>query len=161
MRIGTGFDVHKFGEAAVETIRIGGVDVPFDKEVLAHSDGDVVLHALCDALLGALALGDIGHIFPDTDAAFANADSRELLKTVVGLIRERGYQIGNADITLIAQAPRVANFVEQMRNNIADDAGCDVSQISVKATTTERLGFIGRKEGLAAEAVVLLLEAIP
>jgi 2-C-methyl-D-erythritol 2,4-cyclodiphosphate synthase len=158
MRIGTGFDVHKFGDAQVESIRIGGVDVPFDRKVLAHSDGDVVLHALCDALLGALALGDIGQIFPDTDESFANADSRELLKTVMGLIQERGHVIGNADITLIAQAPRVAKFVEAMRENIAEDTGTDVSQISVKATTTEKLGFIGRKEGLAAEAVVLLKE---
>jgi 2-C-methyl-D-erythritol 2,4-cyclodiphosphate synthase len=158
MRIGTGFDVHKFGDAQVESIRIGGVDVPFDRKVLAHSDGDVVLHALCDALLGALALGDIGQIFPDTDESFANADSRELLKTVMGLIQDRGHVIGNADITLIAQAPRVAKFVEAMRENIAEDTGTDVSQISVKATTTEKLGFIGRKEGLAAEAVVLLKE---
>ena len=156
MRIGTGFDVHKFGEAQVESIRIGGVDVPFDREVIAHSDGDVVLHALCDALLGALALGDIGHIFPDTDQSFANADSRELLRHVAGLVKDQGYSLGNADITLIAQAPRVANYVDQMRSNIASDLGAALDQVSVKATTTEKLGFIGRKEGLAAEAVVLL-----
>ncbi len=156
MRIGTGFDVHKFGDAAVSHIRIGGVDVPYDREVLAHSDGDVVLHALCDAMLGALALGDIGHIFPATDPEFENADSRQLLKHVAGLITAEGYQLGNADITLIAQAPRVASYVAQMRQNIAEDLGVEVARISVKATTTEKLGFVGRKEGLAAEAVVLL-----
>ena len=156
MRIGTGFDVHKFGSQTVSAIRIGGVDVPFDKEVLAHSDGDVVLHALCDAMLGALALGDIGHIFPDTDAAFANADSRGLLRHVASLVAEQGYRLGNADITLIAQAPRVAAYIDDMRTAIAADLEVAKTQISVKATTTEKLGFIGRKEGLAAEAVVLL-----
>lgn len=164
MRIGTGFDVHKFGVNEVAHIRIGGVDVPYHREVLAHSDGDVALHALCDALLGALALGDIGHIFPDTDAAFENADSRELLKHVVGLIRERGYRLANADITLIAQAPKVARFVEAMRENIAQDMNTELNQVSVKATTTEKLGFVGREEGIAAEAVVLLvpvLESVP
>lgn len=156
MRIGTGYDVHKFGTNPVSHIRIGGVDVPFDREVLAHSDGDVVLHALCDALLGALALGDIGHIFPDTDSAFENADSRGLLRHVANLIRAEGYSLGNADITLIAQAPRVADYIKEMRGAIAEDLEVDITQVSVKATTTEKLGFIGRKEGLAAEAVVLL-----
>lgn len=156
MRIGTGYDVHKFGTSPASHIRIGGIDVPFDREVLAHSDGDVVLHALCDALLGALALGDIGHIFPDTDSAFENADSRGLLRHVASLIRAEGYSLGNADITLIAQAPRVAEYIVEMRGAIAEDLEVDISQVSVKATTTEKLGFIGRKEGLAAEAVVLL-----
>lgn len=160
MRVGTGYDVHKFGAGEVEHIRLGGIDVPYHKEILAHSDGDVVLHALCDAMLGALALGDIGHHFPDNDEAYAGADSRELLKSVAGLIAEQGYRLGNADITLIAQAPRVANYIQPMREAIAADLGVDISQISVKATTTEKLGFIGREEGLAAEAVVLL-EARP
>ncbi len=159
MRIGTGFDVHRFGDAAVSHIRIGGVDVPFDREVLAHSDGDVVLHALCDALLGALALGDIGHHFPDTDEAFANVDSRNLTRHVAQLVKAQGYRIGNLDVTLIAQAPRVAQYIAAMRETIALDLEAEIDQISVKATTTEKLGFIGRKEGIAAEAVVLL-EAI-
>lgn len=156
MRIGTGFDVHKFGDAEVSHIRIGGVDVPFDREVLAHSDGDVMIHALCDAMLGALALGDIGQHFPDTDAEFAGVDSRELLRHVASLVAGHGFVLGNADITLIAQAPRVADYVQAMRETIAADLGCLATDISVKATTTEKLGFIGRKEGLAAEAVVLL-----
>lgn len=156
MRIGTGFDVHKFGDAAVTSIRLGGVDVPYQREILAHSDGDVVLHAVCDAMLGALALGDIGHHFPDTDAAFANVDSRHLLRHVAQLVADQGYKIGNADITLIAQAPRVAAYILPMRESIAADTGISIQQISVKATTTEKLGFIGRAEGIAAEAVVLL-----
>lgn len=156
MRIGTGFDVHKFSTEPVESIRIGGVDVPHCVAVLAHSDGDVVLHALCDAMLGALALGDIGHHFPDTDPDFENVDSRHLLQRVVELIGHEGYGIGNIDITLIAQAPRVAAYIDQMRETIAADTGVAIGRISVKATTTERLGFIGREEGLAAEAVVLL-----
>lgn len=156
MRIGTGFDVHKFGDGAVESIRLGGVDVPYHREIIAHSDGDVVLHALCDAMLGALALGDIGHHFPDTDAAFANADSRHLMRQVSQLVADQGYKIGNADITVIAQAPRVAGYILQMRESIAADLGTSIQQISVKATTTEKLGFIGRAEGIAAEAVVLL-----
>lgn len=156
MRIGTGFDVHRFGETEVSHIRIGGVDVPFDREVLAHSDGDVVLHALCDAILGALALGDIGQHFPDTDDAFADVDSRGLLRHVAGLMKAKGYRLGNADVTLIAQAPKVAAYVVQMRETIATDLNVEIGQVSVKATTTEKLGFVGRKEGIAAEAVVLL-----
>lgn len=156
MRIGTGFDVHKFGNEQVESIRIGGVDVPHSASILAHSDGDVVLHALCDAMLGALALGDIGHHFPDTDPALENIDSRHLLREVTGLIKEKGYGIGNVDVTLIAQEPRVAAYIDQMRQTIAEDTGTSLGQISVKATTTEKLGFIGRQEGIAAEAVVLL-----
>jgi 2-C-methyl-D-erythritol 2,4-cyclodiphosphate synthase len=156
MRIGTGFDVHKFGDEKVESIRIGGVDVPHTVSILAHSDGDVVLHALCDAMLGALALGDIGHHFPDTDPNLENVDSRELLRQVTRIVREKGYRIGNADVTLIAEAPRVAAYVSQMRQSIAADTQSSLDQISVKATTTEKLGFAGRKEGIAAEAVVLL-----
>lgn len=158
MRIGTGFDVHRFGEARVSHIRIGGVDVPYEKEILAHSDGDVVLHALCDAMLGALALGDIGQHFPDTDETYANVDSRNLLKHVAALVAERGFGLVNADITLIAQAPKVADYIMQMREAIASDLSLEVGRISVKATTTEKLGFTGRKEGIAAEAVVLLEE---
>lgn len=158
MRIGTGFDVHRFGEEIEgDTIRLGGIDVPYHRELVAHSDGDVVLHALCDAMLGALALGDIGHYFPDTDSAFENADSRMLLRHVMELVAREGYQLGNADITLIAQAPRVASYITPMREAIAQDTGVLIGQISVKATTTEKLGFIGRAEGIAAEAVVLLL----
>lgn len=156
MRIGTGFDVHKFGDGTVQSIRLGGVDVPYHREILAHSDGDVILHALCDAMLGALALGDIGHHFPDTDASFANVDSRDLMRHVSQLVADRGYRIGNADITVIAQAPRVADDILQMRETIAADTNSSIQQISVKATTTEKLGFIGRAEGIAAEAVVLL-----
>lgn len=156
MRIGTGFDVHKFGDGTVQSIRLGGVDVPYHREILAHSDGDVILHALCDAMLGALALGDIGHHFPDTDASFANVDSRDLMRHVSQLVADRGYRIGNADITVIAQAPRVADDILQMRETIAADTNSSLQQISIKATTTEKLGFIGRAEGIAAEAVVLL-----
>ncbi|MFT7243262.1 MAG: 2-C-methyl-D-erythritol 2,4-cyclodiphosphate synthase [Candidatus Azotimanducaceae bacterium] len=156
MRIGTGFDVHKFGDSNVQSIRLGGVDIPYHREILAHSDGDVILHALCDAMLGALALGDIGHHFPDTDASFANVDSRELMRHVSQLVAEHGFRIGNADITVIAQAPRVADYLLQMRESIAADTNTSIQQISVKATTTEKLGFIGRAEGIAAEAVVLL-----
>jgi 2-C-methyl-D-erythritol 2,4-cyclodiphosphate synthase len=156
VRIGTGYDVHKFGDSPVASIRLGGVDVPYHREILAHSDGDVVLHALCDAMLGALALGDIGHHFPDTDASFANVDSRQLMRHVSQLIADQGYRLGNVDITLIAQAPRVAGYILQMRESIAADTNTSIEQISVKATTTEKLGFIGRAEGIAADAVVLL-----
>jgi len=158
VRIGTGFDVHKFGEETKDgIIRLGGIDVPYHRELVAHSDGDVVLHALCDAMLGALALGDIGHHFPDTDSAFENVDSGVLLRQVMGLVSRTGYQLGNADITLIAQAPRVAPYIAPMRYAIAEAIGASIGQVSVKATTTEKLGFIGRAEGIAAEAVVLLL----
>ena len=160
MRIGTGFDVHRFGnefsKEQTPSIRIGGVDVPYLREIIAHSDGDVVLHALCDAMLGALALGDIGHHFPDTDSRLENVDSRVLMRQVMVQISNKGYRLGNADITLIAQAPRVAAFIEPMRSAIAADTDTSIDQISVKATTTEKLGFIGRSEGIAAEAVVLL-----
>ena len=162
-RIGQGFDVHAFrsiaGNDPGDHVILGGVSIPHDRGLKAHSDGDVLLHALADALLGALALGDIGHHFPDTDPRFADADSRELLRHVVGLIAERGYRLVNADMTLIAQAPKMAPHIESMRTNIAGDCGADVDSVSVKATTSERLGFTGRGEGIAAQAVVLLEHA--
>ena len=159
-RIGQGFDVHAFRSAAGDDpgdqVILGGISIPHDRGLKAHSDGDVLLHALADALLGALALGDIGHHFPDTDPRFAGADSRELLRHVMGLIAGRGYGLVNADMTLIAQAPKMAPHIEGMRANIAADCGVDVDAVSVKATTSERLGFTGRGEGIAAQAVVLL-----
>lgn len=157
MRIGHGFDVHAFGEGSF--ITIGGVQIPYERGLIAHSDGDVALHALADALLGAAALGDIGQHFPDTDAAYAGADSRVLLRHVVGLIHDKGYRVGNADITIIAQAPKMAPHIQTMRECIAADLQVRLDDINVKATTTEKLGFTGRKEGIAVEAVVLLLTA--
>lgn len=160
MRIGHGYDVHAFAPDKGEGtggIVLGGVDIPFTRELLAHSDGDVALHALCDALLGAIAAGDIGTHFPDTDPANAGIDSRELLRRCYELVHEAGFKLGNADITIVAQAPRMANHVAQMRTNIAEDMGVDLEQLSVKATTTERLGYVGRKEGIAVHAVVLLV----
>lgn len=154
IRIGHGFDVHAFGGDG--PITIAGVKIPYEQGLLAHSDGDVALHALTDALLGALALGDIGHHFPDTDAAFKGIDSRILLRKVYSDVQQHGYQIGNLDITIMAQAPKMAPHITQMRQCIAADLHCDLSQVNVKATTTEKLGFVGRKEGIAAEAVVLL-----
>ncbi len=154
MRIGQGFDVHKFGEG--NHIIIGGVSIPHSHGLIAHSDGDVLLHALSDALLGGLALGDIGHHFPDDDDNWEGADSRVLLKHVYGIIGARGYHIVNADMTLIAQQPKFAPHIQQMRDNIAEDLGVSVDLISVKATTTEKLGFTGRQEGIAAQATVLL-----
>lgn len=157
MRIGHGFDVHAFGEGSF--ITIGGVQIPHERGLVAHSDGDVALHALADALLGAAALGDIGQHFPDTDAAYAGADSRVLLRHVIDLIHDRGYRVGNADITIIAQAPKMAPHIQTMREYIAADLQVRLDDINVKATTTEKLGFTGRKEGIAVEAVVLLLTA--
>ncbi len=154
MRIGHGYDVHKFGGAG--PITIGGVTIEHEQGLVAHSDGDVLIHALCDALLGALALGDIGKHFPDTDDAYAGADSRELLRHVMTLVTQQGYCVGNADMTIIAQAPKMAPHIDLMRERLAQDCACDLSQINVKATTTEKLGFAGRKEGIAAHAVVLL-----
>ncbi len=155
IRIGHGFDVHRFGEG--DRLIIGGVALPFDHGFVAHSDGDVLLHAVCDALLGACALGDIGRHFPDTDPAWAGADSRALLRRVMTLVREAGYRVGNLDATVIAQAPKMAPHIAVMATNIAADVGVEVGVVNVKATTTERLGFAGRGEGIAAEAVVLLL----
>lgn len=157
MRIGHGYDVHRFGEG--DFVILGGVKVPYQQGLIAHSDGDVLLHALCDAMLGAAALGDIGKHFPDTDASFAGVDSRELLRHVRGLLTAKGYRVGNADMTLIAQAPKVSDFTEAMCKNIAEDLQVSKDCVNVKATTTEKLGFIGEKKGIAAEAVVLLLDA--
>ena len=154
MRIGHGFDVHRFGPG--DHLMIGGVKLPFDHGFVAHSDGDVLLHAVSDALLGACALGDIGRHFPDTDPTWAEADSRELLRHVVTLIQGQGYGVVNLDATLMAQAPKMAPHVDAMRAIIAADLGVALSHVNVKATTTERLGFTGRGEGIAAEAVVLL-----
>ncbi|WP_051530222.1 2-C-methyl-D-erythritol 2,4-cyclodiphosphate synthase [Halomonas halodenitrificans] len=155
MRIGHGFDVHRFGEG--NHLMIGGVAVPFERGFVAHSDGDVLLHAISDALLGACALGDIGRHFPDTDPAWKGADSRDLLRRVVALVAEAGYRVGNLDATLMAQAPKMAPHVEAMADNVATDLGVERGAINVKATTTERLGFTGRGEGIAAEAVALLV----
>ena len=155
MRIGSGYDVHRLvpGRRCI----ICGVDMPHDRGLLGHSDADVALHALSDALLGAAALGDIGHLFPDTDPAYAGADSRVLLRHVVTLLRDRGYRVGNVDVTIIAQEPKMAPHITAMRENIAADLDIAVDSVSVKATTTERLGFTGRSEGIAAHAVALLL----
>ncbi len=155
MRIGHGFDVHRFGEG--DHLMVGGVAIPFDRGFVAHSDGDVLLHAVCDALLGACALGDIGRHFPDTDPTWAGADSRGLLRHVAGWVEDAGYRVGNLDATLIAQAPRMAPHVEAMARHVAEDLGIDRGAVNVKATTTERLGFTGRGEGIAAEAVALLI----
>lgn len=157
MRIGHGFDVHRFGPG--DHLMIGGVKLPFEHGFVAHSDGDVLLHAISDALLGACALGDIGRHFPDTDPTWAGADSRELLRHVVSLIQGQGYGVVNIDATLMAQAPKMAPHIEAMRGVIAADLGVALGQVNVKATTTERLGFTGRGEGIAAEAVVLLNRA--
>lgn len=157
MRIGHGYDVHRFGDG--DAVVLGGVTIAHDRGVVAHSDGDVLLHALCDALLGACALGDIGQHFPDTDPAYKGADSRSLLRHTFGLVKRQGYRLGNADLTLLAQAPRVAPFTAQMCANIAADLECGVDRVNVKATTTEKLGYVGRREGLAAYAVVLLERA--
>ncbi|WP_280554633.1 2-C-methyl-D-erythritol 2,4-cyclodiphosphate synthase [Halomonas sp. 25-S5] len=155
MRIGHGFDVHRFGEG--DHLMVGGVAIPFDRGFVAHSDGDVLLHALCDALLGACALGDIGRHFPDTDPAWAGADSRLLLRQVARLVDGAGYRVGNLDATLIAQAPRMAPHIDAMAGHIAADLGIARGAVNVKATTSERLGFTGRGEGIAAEAVALLV----
>lgn len=154
MRIGHGYDVHRFTEG--DHVILGGVRIAHEKKLLAHSDGDVVLHALADALLGACALGDIGQHFPDTDQQYAGADSRVLLRHVYQLVKAEGYQLANADITVIAQVPKLAPHTFAMRQYIADDLESILGRINVKATTTESLGFTGRKEGIAVHAVVLL-----
>lgn len=155
MRIGHGFDVHKFGPG--DHIVIGGVSIPYEQGLVAHSDGDVLIHALCDALLGAAGLGDIGKHFPDTDPEYAGADSRALLRHVVNLLDQQGWQVGNIDSTIVAQAPKMAPHIEQMRDLLAQDLQVEVGAVNVKATTTEKLGYTGRKEGIAAHAVALLL----
>jgi 2-C-methyl-D-erythritol 2,4-cyclodiphosphate synthase len=154
IRIGHGFDVHKFGEA--RPLILCGVEVPYETGLVAHSDGDVVLHAISDAILGALALGDIGKHFPDTDAAYKGADSRVLLRHCYGLAISKGFELGNLDVTIIAQAPKMAPHIDAMRRVLAADLSAPVNDINVKATTTEKLGFTGRKEGIAVEAVVLM-----
>lgn len=154
MRIGHGYDVHRFTDG--DFVTVGGVKIPYEQGIEAHSDGDVALHALCDALLGAAALGDIGKHFPDNDAQFKGIDSRILLRHVYQLLRDKGYVLVNADITIIAQAPRMAAAIPLMREYIAADLQIALDCINVKATTTERLGFIGEKKGLAAEVVVLI-----
>ena len=155
MRIGHGFDVHRFGEG--DYLMLGGVRIPFERGFVAHSDGDVAIHALCDALLGAAGLGDIGRHFPDDRAEFAGIDSRLLLRRVMAQLGERGLGVGNVDLTIVAQAPKLAPHVEAMRANLAADLGVEVAQVNVKATTTEGLGFCGRGEGVAVHAVCLLL----
>ena len=153
-RLGNGYDIHALGEGL--PLVLGGVNIPHTKGCIAHSDGDVLLHALCDALLGALALGDIGQHFPDTSEEFRGIDSRKLLERVVAMVREAGWQVVNADLTLLAQKPKIAPYVPKMREAIAPILGVDLSRVSVKATTTEKLGAIGREEGISAYAVVLL-----
>ena len=157
MRIGHGYDVHAFGDG--DHIMLCGVRIAHQNGLTAHSDGDVALHALTDALLGALALGDIGHHFPDDDPALEGADSRQLLRQVIALVKARGFVLGNADLTIIAQAPKLASHIAAMRQNLSEDLGGDIDLINVKATTTEKLGFVGREEGIAVHAVVLLKES--
>ena len=157
IRIGHGFDVHAFGEG--DHVMLGGVRVPHLRGVLAHSDGDVVIHALCDAMLGALALGDIGRHFPPSNAQWKGADSRAFLRHCDALLRERGWRLGNADVTVICERPKVGPHAEAMRALLAEDLGVEVDAVSVKATTTETLGFTGRGEGIAAQAVCLLVRA--
>ena len=156
MRIGHGFDVHKFGGEG--PCMLGGVAVPYEQGLLAHSDGDVVLHAVSDALLGAIGAGDIGRHFPDTAAEFKGIDSRILLRDVFARVRKAGYAIGNLDVTIIAQAPKMAPHIGAMCAVLAADLQCELNRVNVKATTTEQLGFTGRKEGIATEAVVLLVK---
>jgi 2-C-methyl-D-erythritol 2,4-cyclodiphosphate synthase len=155
MRIGQGFDVHQL--VAGRKLIIGGVEIPHEKGLLGHSDADVLLHAICDALLGAAALGDIGKHFADTDAKFKNIDSRILLREAMHLVREQGFRVANVDATIIAQAPKMAPHIAHMAANIAADLRVEKSAVNVKATTTEHLGYAGRGEGIAAQAVVLLL----
>ncbi len=157
IRIGQGFDIHQL--QAGRKLIIGGVEIPHEKGLLGHSDADVLLHAISDACLGALALGDIGKHFPDTDPAYKDADSRELLKRIWAMVKTKGYCLGNLDCTILAQRPKMAPHIDMMRQTIAALLEADVSQINVKATTGEKLGFIGREEGIAAQAAVLLKKA--
>ena len=154
MRIGHGYDVHKFCDN--RKLIIGGVEIPYEKGLLGHSDADVLLHAVSDALLGAAALGDIGKHFPDNANEFLNIDSRILLRRVVGLLKDNGFMVGNIDATVIAQKPKMAPFIQQMRQNIADDCGIDVNFVNVKATTEEGLGFTGELLGISAHAVCII-----
>ena len=157
MRIGHGYDVHAFGDG--DQIMLCGVRIAHQNGLMAHSDGDVALPARTDALLGALALGDIGHYFPDDDPALEGADSRQLLRQAIALVKARGFVLGKADLTIIAQAPKLASHIAAMRQNLSEDLGGDIDLINVKATTTEKLGFVGREEGIAVHAVVLLKES--
>jgi 2-C-methyl-D-erythritol 2,4-cyclodiphosphate synthase len=157
MRIGSGIDVHAFGPG--DFVMLGGVRVPHSRGVIAHSDGDVVLHALCDALLGAAALGDIGQHFRDTDPQWKGADSRRFVRAVLDMLRARRLRVGNADITVMAEAPKLAPHRDEMRRQLAQLLEVGEEHVNVKATTTERLGFLGRSEGIAAQAVVLLVDA--
>jgi 2-C-methyl-D-erythritol 2,4-cyclodiphosphate synthase len=154
-RIGIGYDVHAFGPG--DHVVLGGVRIPHESGIVAHSDGDVLLHALCDAVLGALALGDIGHHFPPSDARWRGADSRDLLRHCWSLVSARGYRLGNCDAVVVCERPKLAPHLQAMRTLIASDLGAAIEQVSVKATTSERLGFTGRGEGIAAQAVVILL----
>ena len=154
MRIGHGYDVHRLVEN--RPLIIGGVNIPYEKGLLGHSDADVLLHAICDALLGAAALGDIGKHFPDNDSEFKNIDSRILLRRTIALLKEKGYSVGNIDATVIAQKPKLAPFIEEMRKNIAADCGTDADFINVKATTEEKLGFTGELLGISAHAVCII-----
>lgn len=156
-RIGHGYDVHKFG--GDKPLILGGVLFEGEQGLIAHSDGDVVLHAVCDALLGAIAKGDIGHHFPDTSEEFAGADSKELLKSVMALVSKEGYKLGNLDVTIVAQAPKMAAKIDAMKDVLCTICDADLSQVNVKATTTEKLGFVGRKEGIAVHSVCLLQSA--
>ena len=156
MRIGHGFDAHRFGPGS--HVVLGGVNIPHKRGIEAHSDGDVVLHALCDALLGAAGLGDIGRHFPDTDERYRGIDSRELLRQVVARLYEAALRIGNVDLTIVAQRPRLADHLPAMRANIAEDLQVEPARVNLKATTTERMGFVGREEGIATYAVALLVE---
>ena len=155
MRIGQGYDVHAFGDG--DHLVIGGVRIGHTRGIVAHSDGDVVIHALCDAIFGALALGDIGQHFPPSDARWRDADSRTFLRHAAALMQENGYAMGNADVTVVCERPKIAPHAAAMRANLAADLGCGIERISVKATTSEKLGFTGREEGIAAQAVVLLV----
>ena len=157
MRIGHGFDVHAFGGG--DHVVLAGERIAHSQGLIAHSDGDVALHALCDALLGAAALGDIGRHFPDSDPTWAGADSRDLLRGVMAKVCAEGWCVANVDLTIVAQAPRLAPHIDAMRGNIASDLGVQLSQVNVKATTTERLGYVGRGEGIASHAVALLIAA--
>lgn len=157
IRIGFGYDVHKL-EKGLKFL-LGGVEIPFEKGPVAHSDGDVLIHAICDALLGALALGDIGKHFPDTSDEYKNINSRILLKRTYELIRQNGYYLGNLDTTICLQAPKIQEYLGSMRRNIAEDLNTDMNQVSIKATTTEKMGFIGKGNGVSAYAVVLLLKS--
>lgn len=154
MRVGHGFDAHRFCPG--DHVVIGGVKIPHQRSMAAHSDGDVLIHAVCDALLGAGGLGDIGRHFPDTDKAYAGVDSRILLRRVIALLGESGFTVSNVDATVIAQQPRLSEFISTMCSNLADDMGIEENQVNVKATTTEKMGYTGRGEGIAAHAVVLI-----